>query len=99
MSSNDLSSDPIIIRVEEATKSYFADAHGNVNGVLTNDIFQLTTKIASIEMRQHGGKMYIASDKLIKAEVFTHTHTHTQGDGKGVCRITNLMHIESRIHA
>ncbi|CDS04784.1 hypothetical protein LRAMOSA07314 [Lichtheimia ramosa] len=33
--------------VEEATKSYFADAH---------------------EMRQHGGKMYIASDKLIKAE-------------------------------
>ncbi|KAI9318000.1 ATPase assembly factor ATP10 [Dichotomocladium elegans] len=33
--------------VEEATKSYFADAH---------------------EMRQHGGKMYTASDKLIKAE-------------------------------
>ncbi|KAI8142118.1 ATPase assembly factor ATP10 [Fennellomyces sp. T-0311] len=33
--------------VEEATKSYFADAH---------------------EMRKHGGKMYHASDKLIKAE-------------------------------
>ncbi|KAI9496036.1 ATPase assembly factor ATP10 [Zychaea mexicana] len=33
--------------VEEATKSYFSDAH---------------------EMRKHGGKMYHASDKLIKAD-------------------------------
>ncbi|KAI7858660.1 ATPase assembly factor ATP10 [Circinella umbellata] len=33
--------------VEEATKSYFADAH---------------------EMRKHGGKMYHAADKLIKAD-------------------------------
>lgn len=31
--------------------------------------FQLTTKLTFLEMRQHGGKMYIASDKLIKAEV------------------------------
>ncbi|KAF7722331.1 Mitochondrial ATPase complex subunit atp10 [Apophysomyces ossiformis] len=51
--------------VEEATKSYFADVHGKFILRCKGDINDMNH---DLEMREHGGKMYHASNKLIKAE-------------------------------